>query len=312
MKIKAMKCLVIGYGSIGRRHESVLLEMGEETAVVSKHARNLSCAVFSTLPEALRTFDPNYIVVANRTSEHLEALEGIQASGFRGTCLVEKPLFEQLPDVGTTYDFEIRVGYVLRFHPLIQQAVEILQGKQLLSIHAYVGQYLPDWRPDTDYRQCYSASKEQGGGALRDLSHELDYLALLAGKWNRVSALGGHVSELDIETDDVYGLLMETQRCPVVLCQLNYLDHNVRRDCTIQYEGGTLHLDFVANQLMHNTVGLKVELERNDSFTAMHMAALSGDPQDLCSFEEAVETLELIEAAEKASRESVWVCRKNQ
>ena len=303
---------MIGYGSIGRRHEEVLRGMGAETAVVSRHAKGLSCPCFLTVEEAVREFCPQYIVVANCTSEHLEALGAIDDAGFRGTCLVEKPLAENSIPADTRYSFGVRVGYVMRFHPLIQQALGMLNGKRLLSIDAYVGQYLPDWRPGTDYRKCYSASRAQGGGALRDLSHELDYVALLAGAWTRVSALGGHVSGLEIETDDIFGLLMQTQRCPVVLCQMNYLDRNVRRDCTIQYEGGTLYLDFVRSQLVHNGTVQTFALERNEMFEAMHSAAWAPDPQGLCSFEEAVQTLELIEASEKSSREGSWVCRRSR
>ena len=147
---------------------------------------------------------------------------------------------------------------------------------------------------------------------MRDLSHELDYILLLAGAWQRVAALGGHFSELEIDSDDVYGLLMQTEHCPVVQCQMNYLDHNVRRDCTIQYEGGTLQLDFVGNQLIHNGTTEKFELERNEMFEAMHRAAWASHPQGLCSFEEAIQILKLIEASEKSSEEGCWVCRKNQ
>lgn len=306
------RSLVVGYGSIGARHEEVLRTLGAKTAVVSRHAGDLSCLCFQTVREALREFRPHYVVVANRTSEHMGTLEQLEQLDFRGICLVEKPLAEQPVSNEWKLGFSLFVGYVMRFHPLIQKAMELLQGKRLLSIHAYAGQYLPDWRPDTDYRTCYSANWAQGGGVLRDLSHELDYIALLAGSWKQVSARGGHLSGLEIETDDVYGLLMETQNCPLVLCQLNYLDRNVRRDCTIQYEGGTIHIDFIGNQLVHNGIGEKTALERNDMFKAMHQATFSPEQKYLCSYQEAVQTLELIEAAEESSREGSWVCKTSR
>lgn len=312
MQNSVLRCLVVGYGSIGRCHESVLRGMGAETAVVSRHAKNLECPVYSSLKDALEKFRPSYVVVANRTSEHMETLSQLNCAGFTGTCLVEKPLAEKPVTFDEHCDFKIRVGYVMRFHPLVQKAIKLLEDRILYSIDAYVGQYLPDWRPGTDYRQCYSASIGQGGGALRDLSHELDYLSLLGGGWRRVAALGGHISDLEIDTDDVYGLLMETQHCPVVLCQMNYLDRNVRRDCTIQYEGGTLYLNFIRNELTHNGAVQAVELERNEMFEAMHAAAWLPEALGLCSFEEAVQTLELIEAAERAAGESRWVCRKSR
>ncbi len=307
-----MKSLIIGYGSIGRRHESILRQMGCKTAVVSQHANELPCPSFNSLDEAMSTFCPGYVVVSNRTSEHLDTLQQLIDATFKGICFVEKPLSKDPVTQINRYTFDIYVGYVLRFHPLVQKTWAILQGKRLISIHAYVGQYLPDWRPGTDYRQCYSARKEQGGGVIRDLSHELDYIHLLAGSWKRVSAIGGHLSELDIETDDAYGLLMETKHCPLVTCQMNYLDRNVRRDCIIQYEGGTVHINFIKNQLIHNNEIQQFELERNDLFMEMHTAAQASDRKWLCSFADAAVTLELIEASEESSRGNKWVYNKNR
>ena len=306
-----MKCLIIGFGSIGQRHESVLGQLGHETAVVSHHTDNITCQVFRKLEEAMDVFRPDYIVISNRTSEHLATLNQLNDMNFKGMCFVEKPLSKDTVTETTDYHFDICVGYVLRFHPLIQRTKAILQGKQLISLHAYVGQYLPDWRPGTDYRQCYSAIKGQGGGAIRDLSHELDFIHLLTGSWKRVSAIGGHLSELEIETDDTFGLLMEAENCPINICQMNYLDRNVRRDCTIQYRGGTLYINFINNELIHNGKSQTFELKRNDSFKEMHSAALASNWEWLCTFNDAAITLDLIEAAEKSSREIKWVHKQN-
>jgi len=309
VKTNPGKCLVVGYGSIGRRHEEVLSALGAETAVVSGYAAEIARPCYSTLGEGIGRFNPRYVVVANRTSEHMETLTQLEKSGFRGLCLVEKPLARHVPPDDVSFSFTLRVGYVLRFHPLIRKAKELLTGKRLLSIDVYAGQYLPDWRPETDYRRCYSAIREQGGGVLRDLSHELDYISLLAGGWRRVAALGGHVSGLEINTEDVCGLLMEMQHCPTVLCQLNYLDRNIRRDCTVQYDGGTLHFDLITNRLIHNGIVHEEVSERNDLFKAMHTAAMMPGLSGLCSFEEAVQIMNLIQSAETAMDKGCWVCK---
>lgn len=308
MEDKRLKSLIIGYGSIGCRHETVLNQLGSETAIVSCHAE----VAYRTLESGLELFQPDYVVVANRTSEHLETLDRLEVAGFRGSCLVEKPLSGECPKSFCNYSFRVRVGYVLRFHPLFIAAAEVLQGQCFYSVHAYAGQYLPDWRPDADYRESYSSRKEQGGGVLRDLSHELDYLQALAGNWCKVAALGGHLSKLEINSDDVFGLLFETQDCPVISCQVNYLDRNLRRDCTIQYEGGTLHLDFIGNRLIHNGTEQLFQMERNDLFRAMHLSALNDESKEGCTLDEAMNTVKLIEAAERSSSEHTWVCRINQ
>ena len=53
----------------------------------------------------------------------------------------------------------------------------------------------------------------RGGGVLRDLSHELDYLLLLGGSWRRVAGAGGRIGPLDIRSDDYWSLLLELDGC---------------------------------------------------------------------------------------------------
>jgi predicted dehydrogenase len=93
---------------------------------------------------------------------------------------------------------------------------------------------------------------------------------------------------------------------------VNYLDRNLRRDCTIQYDGGTVHLDFIDNRLIHNGTEQLFQVERNDLFRAMHLSAFGQGSTQGCSFDDAVDTVKLIEAAERSSKEHTWVCRINQ
>ena len=246
--------------------------------------------------------------------EHAATLAELAGCGFGGTCLVEKPIFAAAAQTPPIPGFRTVVGYPLRFHPLLGEARRILAGKPLLSLHAYVGQYLPTWRPGTDYRACYSASREQGGGVLRDLSHELDYLQHLGGPWKRVCATGGHRSRLEIETEDQFALLAELAACPDVVCHMDYLSRVPRRFCAVQYEGGTLWLDFIENRLAHNDQIRWLQLERNDMIAGMHEAAFAPAtvPSPLCSWDEALDTLKLVEAAEQSAQQGKWICHPNR
>ena len=44
-----------------------------------------------------------------------------------------------------------------------------------------VGHDLKKWRPDINYKDSVSAKKSLGGGALRELSHEIDLATHLFG-----------------------------------------------------------------------------------------------------------------------------------
>lgn len=303
-----MSVLVIGYGSIGARHAQLLAELGYRTAVVSARAVDFP-VTYRGLVEALEAEHPDYVVIANATNQHYDTLLSLSQLGYTGTVLVEKPLFGKWVELSSLPFCNVFVAYNLRFHPVIQRLKALLKGENILCVQAYAGQYLPDWRPASDYRASYSASAEQGGGVLRDLSHELDYLTWMLGKWERISALGGHYSSLEITSDDIFALMLATPSCPIVTLQLNYLDRLTRRFVIINTSRHTIEADLVRGTV---TIGRDVEsftTERNDTYRAMHRAILSGSTSTLCSLEEGIETMRLIDAAERAARHGVWIER---
>lgn len=307
-----VKSLIIGYGSIGMRHARVLEEMGHDVAVLSRRA-DVYRRQFGTLAGALSEFDPEYVVVANETSMHVATLLELHEQGFGGPTLVEKPLMATKSESGPANGAAVFVGYNLRFHPLLQLLRTMLESESFISLEIRAGQYLPNWRPGTDYRRGYSADRSRGGGVLRDLSHELDYVSWIAGPWIRLTALGGSYSGLDIDSDDTFALLMTTERSPIVTVSLNYLDRTTRREVLVNVEGGSYHLDLVRNRLTAQTESGDFDEERtvgrDDTYIAQHEAVLSGKTDTVCSLAEGFEVMDTIAAAERAARTDTWVER---
>lgn len=303
-----MRSLVVGYGSIGSRHARILEELGCSVAVVSKRKPSVS-RLFPNIVEAVREFCPEYVVVADDTAQHAETITLLRESGFQGKLLIEKPLFHKEVDLDFGDTSQSFVAYNLRFHPLIRRLRTFLTEEKILSVHAYVGQYLPLWRPGRDYREIYSADREAGGGVLRDLSHELDLINGLFKGWRRMTALGGHLSRLEIASDDTYGIMIETRECPVVTLQMNYLDRLGRRRIIVNGEERTFELDFVAGRLMVNSDCEEFSLERDYTYREMHLALIEGRGDELCSFADGVEVVRMIAAAEQAVEEKRWVTR---
>lgn len=303
-----MNALIIGYGSIGSRHARILAELGCHTAIVSRRKVDFPI-VYSDLAAALAAEHPDYVVIANATSQHHDTLLALARLGYIGTVLVEKPLFGNWRELPSLPFRKVFVAYNLRFHPIIQRLKALLEGEKILSVQAYVGQYLPDWRPAFDYRASYSASAEQGGGALRDLSHELDYLTWMLGQWERISALGGHLSPLEITSDDIFALMLVTPLCPIITLQLNYLDRMARRFVLINTSNHTIEADLIKGTITIDRDSESFTAGRDDTYRAMHQTILSGNTDSLCSLNEGVETLKLIEAAERAAKHGEWVKR---
>ena len=307
---ESLDCLIIGYGSIGARHANILKEMGHSVHVVSKRdITDLPC--YKSTKGALQKKDFDYVVISNETYNHYNSFEELNELGYSGMLLIEKPVFlEPCPIPQSGYE-NVFVAYNLRFHPVIQKLREFLNGKEIYSIHAYVGQYLPDWRPGTDYTGSYSASKAQGGGVLRDLSHELDYINWIAGGWKRVAAIGGKFSELQIDSDDVFVLLLEMENCPVVSVQMNYLDHKARREIIVNMKDHTIKADLILNTLEINGEVSELEVERNMTYTMQHNAILNGDYSITCTLRQGMDVLTLIHAAESASKKQAWINRSD-
>jgi predicted dehydrogenase len=72
-----------------------------------------------------------------------------------------------------------------------------------------VGEYLPGFHPYEDYRRMYASRRELGGGVTLSQIHEVDFTMALLGRPERVFSLGGKLSSLEVDVDDVSCSLVE-------------------------------------------------------------------------------------------------------
>lgn len=300
-----MKTLIIGYGSIGQRHARILREMDLDVSIVSRRIHKNTVS-YSDLREALLNNNFDYIVIANETAAHLNTLQQILSLGFLGTILVEKPLFLNYKKLDNTSN-KVFVAYNLRFHPLLEAVKSLLKDEVVISVNAYVGQYLPTWRPNTDYSKGYSASSEKGGGVLRDLSHELDYLTLLFGEWTKLTAKTHKISDLIIQSEDYVQVAYQTSQKTHLAVELNYLDRIVQRYMIVQTNNKTIKVDFIHNTINCNGEITQFEiLDRDYTYKKQHEGVLSG-ASTCCTFSEGLKLMKMIEAVETSSQQRKWV-----
>lgn len=297
--------MVVGYGSIGARHARVLREDGLEVGVVSRSGAAEGSV--ATLAEGLAQFRPDYVVLASPTSDHRAGLEALAEQAFGGRVLVEKPLLAEPATLPWGGFGQVGVGYNLRFHPLVARLRDALTGRRVLSASIHCGQYLPDWRPGTDYRATSSASLAAGGGVLRDLSHELDLAAHLLGSWTELTATGGRLGPLDIETDDAWGVLMRLRSGAIVTLGVDYWHRPARRSIVVETAEGSLSIDFIAGTFTENGKAEAHPAERDATYRAMHKAMLDHAPSPLCTAAEGLAVVDTIAAIEKAARDRVWI-----
>lgn len=300
--MRSVNAVVVGLGSIGLRHARVLKELGHGVTTVSRR----DGGDFTSIAGAITAARPEYVVVATETSQHEESLRLLAEADFRGSVLVEKPLFAH-PTPAPDYPFaSLVVGYNLRFHPVMTAFAERLGGSEAITVSAYVGQDLRDWRPGRDHRATASATRQAGGGVLRDLSHELDYLLWLFGPWRRVAALGGASGARQVDVDDHLSLLLEMQRSRAVQVHMDYLDQPGIRKIRANLAAETIEADILGGRLTVNGKAHEYPSERDESYKNMHRAAVAGRAP-VCTFAEGLAVMDLIDASERALQSSMWV-----
>jgi predicted dehydrogenase len=191
--------------------------------------------------------------ICNPTSCHVQTA----LACVRGGCdlFIEKPLSHDLEGISELLS-EVRrgnrivmVGYQLRFHPCFLALKRLLDESAVGAVfaaRAIVGEYLPGWHPYEDYRRMYAARADLGGGVILTQIHEFDYLYALFGVPRRAFSLGGHLSGLEIDVEDVASTLMEfsvdARTVPVHLHQ-DYLQRPVHRSCEVFGDHGRIVMD---------------------------------------------------------------------
>ncbi|BDY13557.1 isomerase [Hydrogenimonas cancrithermarum] len=298
-----MRVLQVGFGSIGRRHNEILKDFEEIESIdlVSRQNIDLEGKRFSSIHD-IETFDPyDYIVIANETSKHYDTLEHVVNHVNGKRILVEKPLFCRNRSLDI-HDNRVFVAYNLRFHPIIEALRTILENKKILYVNILTGQYLPTWRPGTDYRDSYSASLQKGGGVLRDLSHELDYAAFLFGDIVTFSSINDKISNLEISSDDIFTAIGRTERGTILNITMDYLSKTPLRRIVVHTDEMTVEANLVESSLrIYDERGtsetIVKETARNDTYRKMHEAIIRGDAENLCTYNEGIKTMELIEKA---------------
>lgn len=321
------KCLVVSLGSIGRRHLAntrallpdaeiglLRLQIEHKDEVIPNEANKQ----FFTIEAAL-AFQPDFAIVACPATFHLAVALPMVQAGI--SVLIEKPIAEKsagldvLRDEASRTGAILMVGYNFRFLPSLQAVREMVQrGKigKILGVRAEVGQYLPMWRKGCDYENTVTAREELGGGALLELSHEIDYLYWMFGKPSRVVATGGQYSDLNINVEDMVALSLEYDDAPrLVQVHLDLLQHSPTRVCKFIGAGGTLVWDGIKDEvtLFEQSSGSWEVLDVPNVCDRNYMyfeelrhfiTCVETKSQTLIDLRQGVEVLKIVEAAKKS------------
>lgn len=325
------RILIVGLGSIGKRHLRIARELmpSADIRVLRHEATNeiadYSNGSFSRVEEAV-AFSPQLAVIANPAPFHIPVAQALAENGVH--LLVEKPLSASLSGVTDLIetcrqkDTALLTGYNLRFLPSLQYFRDALGTNRIgsvISVRAEIGQFLPSWRPESDYRNGVSAKQALGGGALLELSHEIDYLRWIFGEVEWVTATLTRQSRLEIDVEDSAHLVLgftSTMGSHQLIGTVNmdFIRHDTTRLCTAIGERGTLRWNGVAGEVgvYEQEVGewrtlFSQHQKRDDSYLSEwqnFLACASGSTRPVITGEDGLMVLEIIEAARISSAQN--------
>jgi len=250
----AVSVLLLGCGSIGRRHARILRSMGiadirvydpERRQVDLLSSESGPVTVHGSVEEALQAA-PDSVFVLTPPESHIPlAIEAMKAD-----CDVfcEKPLSDSTRDL-EALDACIRetgrtfmVGLCFRFHEALREAHRLVKEGgigRILSIRGFVGEHLPTVRPD--YRSLFSVNSI----GVFDLIHDIDLAIWFAGEEpTATAAMYGTVSDIGISAPDLAELMMKFPSGVIASVHLDYFQIPRRRSIEIFGTRGVLKVDF--------------------------------------------------------------------
>jgi len=259
-----MKVLVVGLGSIARKHIDAIRKIEPAAGVYalrSSRAARPAEGVMDIFEKKEIPSDIDFIIVSNPTSCHAPTIEALMDLG--KPLFIEKPVFDSTGHDNLVREV-IRSGlltYVacnLRFLDglvFLKQYLADHPDRRVNEVNAYCGSYLPDWRPGTDYRTGYSANPELGGGVHLDLIHEIDYVRWLFGAPERTWGICRSASSIGVRAIDYanYVLVYPGFVASVIL---NYYRRDYRRTLEIVFDDGTWTLDLKTNTITDSAAGI--------------------------------------------------------
>ncbi len=322
------KIVIVGSGSIARRHLAAIRKVFPKCEVMilrrfknEKTIPHVEHIVYA-VEDALK-FIPDMAIIATPASEHIKIAKAFAHDGI--PLLIEKPLSNNTEGVLEFLKYckensiFVRVGYNLRCLDSLQNFREMCLKKVLgsiVSIHSTVGQYLPDWRPDQDYKNGVSAQARLGGGALLELSHEIDYILWIFGDIEWVRSTHAKKSDLLLDVEDSVHMVIgiEQKSSDVVLIgtlNLDFVRRDRIRECVVICQSGSLKWNGDANTISiydSKKSKWKTVYKGKVSIIESYAVQLKTFKQDLLKFREkeemdlyGLQVLEVIEASRSSA-----------
>ncbi|WP_071961573.1 Gfo/Idh/MocA family protein [Synechococcus sp. RS9916] len=320
---KISKILICGLGSIGKRHFRVLkrlypfMKIGALRSgygLESKESNSVDIT-FSSLDESIK-WSPNAAIIASPAPYHLATAIRLARSGI--PLLIEKPigtgfestdLWNEL--LAISQDLPILIGYVFRHDKCLSKVINLLNSNLIgnpVELDIYCGSWLPDWRPNQDYKTSVSSCKRLGGGVLLELSHEIDLAFRLFSDLQLESCLLSLSRNLEIDVEDNAVLVLRSSRCQSIVIRINFCTTPPKRFLSVRGTSGEISWNLAQNFVSLHSRQLDTVFHSHEVIDDLYFkqikhffACIEGQESVMCTVEDGLKVISLIAQAKSIS-----------
>ncbi|MDB6167581.1 MAG: Oxidoreductase domain protein [Verrucomicrobia bacterium] len=313
-----LRAVVVGLGSIGRRHARLLAERAnvavewcESSAAALAEARQTLAepgCVHDSFERVLQS-RPDVVVLATPHAAHAPQTVAALGAGIHVLC--EKPMAETLAEaerMAQAADASraiLAIGFHLHFHPGLVRLKELITSGALGTVHhahCRVGSYVTLVNSKSRYQRSLA------GALLLDYAHQPDILTWLLGQRPRgVYMIGAQGGRLEHQSNpNVLAVACDYEGPLLTTIHLNYLQMPERHDYEIVGDRGWASLDLAQGSLRIGLQGDSSEqmetfsTERDPVYRAEHAAffdAVAKQRKPESAAGEAIVSMRIIAAA---------------
>jgi predicted dehydrogenase len=320
-----MKILIIGFGSIAKRHINNLIHNINCEIIVYSRRKNIrfldhkKITVLNSLEKCLLE-KPDVALITNETAFHIPMAIKMAKSGL--DLFIEKPLSNSTNGIKTLQKIVkqkklvTQMGCNLRFHKCIIKIRQLINQKKIgkvISIQSENGSYLPDWHPNEDYRKGYASDRQLGGGIILTMIHDIDYLYWIFGNPKSIFSVSGKFSDLDISAEDYCSSIIEFKNNITAELHLDFFQRPEFRGCKIKGTKGVIYWNSDKNEIRLFKNRKKVwevvlalkKFQRNEMYIdeIIHfLKCVKNRKQTINNLDEGIKTMNIALAMKKSSK----------
>jgi predicted dehydrogenase len=317
------RIVVVGVGSIGRRHARLLSERDDlEVEICEPDKSSLEIARKElgdlrnhTSFEAVLKNPPEMVVISTPQTLHKEQTIAALQAGCHVLC--EKPMSDSLENARAMHaaalsaNTILNIGFQNHFHPAFIRIKSMIEEGALgtvLYAHFHVGTY---W---TLVNSLSRHQRDLEGALFYDYAHQPDLFHWFFGKRPKgIYVSGVQGGELELSSNpNVMDILCDYEEAFLTSIHLNFLQHPARSACEVIGDQKWLYYDLNSETIRlgnHQDGTESTEhypFERDQMYRLEHQAffdAVKGEREPESPSSEAIVSMEIIDAGLRSWKE---------